>query len=74
MKKVLSTLVAALVAVSFAGVVFAAEPMKEATPAAGEMKKEEMKPMKKEKKKMKKAKKAKKEMKKEEAPAAPVAK
>ena len=76
MKKVLSTLVAALVAVSFAGVVFAAEPMKEAAPmapAAGEMKKEEAKPMKKEKKKAKK-KKAKKEMKKEEAPmAAPAA-
>ncbi len=47
MKKVLSTLVAALVAVSFAGVVFAQEPAKEAAPAApaaGEVKKEEAKP------------------------------
>jgi hypothetical protein len=76
MKKVLSSIVAALVAVAFAGVVFAAEPAKEAAPAApaaGEMKKEEKAPA----KKTKKAKKAKKEMqkmKKEEAPAAPAAK
>ena len=43
MKKVLSTLVAALVAVAFAGVVFAAEPAPApaAAPAAGEVKKEE---------------------------------
>jgi hypothetical protein len=77
MKKVLSTLVAALVAVSFAGIVCAAEPV--AAPAAApEVKKEEKAPLvkKSKKKKAKKAKKA--EVKKEaapvEAPAAPVAK
>jgi hypothetical protein len=73
MKKVLSTLVAALVAVAFAGVVFAAEPAKSAAPAApaaapaaAEPAKEEKKPAK--KKKAKKAKKA--EKKEEAAPAA----
>jgi len=71
MKKVLSTLVAALVAVSFAGIVCAAEPAP-APPAAPEVKKEEAAPVaKKVKKAKKKVKKAKKEMKKEEAPAAP---
>jgi nitrate reductase cytochrome c-type subunit len=52
MKKVLSTIVAALVAVSFAGIVFAQEapaPAPAPAPAAGEMKKEEAKPMKKHK-------------------------
>jgi hypothetical protein len=80
MKKVLSSIVAALVALSFAGIVCAAEPMKEAAPAApaaGEMKKEEKAPAKKAKKaakKHKKAKAAKKEMKeKPTAPAAPAA-
>jgi hypothetical protein len=78
MKKVLSTIVAALVAVSFAGVLFAAEPAKTEAPAAGEVKKEEVKkPAKKAKKAKKKA--AKKAEKKEEAkpaeaPAAPAAK
>lgn len=70
MKKVLSTIVAALVAVAFAGLVFAAEPAKEAAPVlpAGHppIAKEEKKPV----KKQKKAKKAKKAEKKEEAPAA----
>jgi Spy/CpxP family protein refolding chaperone len=66
MKKVLSTLVAALVAVSFAGIVCAAEP---APAAAPEMKKEEKAPVKKARK-VKKVKKAKKVEKKEEAPAA----
>jgi len=70
MKKMLSTIVAALVAVSFAGLVFAAEPAKTeapaAAPAAGEVKKDEKKPA----KKAKKAKKSKKATKKEEAPAA----
>ncbi len=71
MKKVLSTIVAAIVAVAFAGVVFAAEPATPATPAtpAADVKKEEKAPVKKTKK-TKKAKKAKKTMKKEEAPAA----
>lgn len=78
MQKVLSTIVAALVAVSFSAIVFAADAPTPAgapaAPAAGEMKKEEAKPVKKHKK-HKKAKKAKKEMKKEEAPAeAPAAK
>jgi len=55
MKKVLSTIVAALVAVSFAGIVLAQEAPAPAAPpaappAAGEMKKEEAKPMKKHKK------------------------
>jgi hypothetical protein len=69
MKKVLSTLVAALVAVSFDGIVCAAEPAP-APAAAPEMKKEEKAPVvkKAKKKKAKKAKKA--EVKKEEAPAA----
>lgn len=76
MKKVLSTIVAALVAVAFAGVVFAAEPVKGAAPAAlpaghPPIKKEEKAPVKKAKKAEKKAKKAEK---KEEAPAAPAAK
>jgi len=72
MKKVLSTLVAALVAVSFAGIVCAAEPAP-APAAAPEVKKEEKAPVvkKAKKKKAKKAKKA--EVKKEEAPAAPAA-
>lgn len=73
MKKVLSTLVAAIVAVAFAGVVFAAEPAP-APAAAPEVKKEEAAPVvkKAKKKKAKKAKKA--EVKKEEAaPAAPAA-
>lgn len=50
MKKVLSIIVSSLVAVSFAGMVFAAEPAKTetpASPAAGEVKKEEAKPIKK---------------------------
>jgi hypothetical protein len=69
MKKVLSTLVAALVAVSFAGIVCAAEPAAPAAPAAPEVKKEEVKkPVKKAKKKVKKAPK-KAEEKKEAAPA-----
>ena len=78
MKRILSSIAAALVAVSFAGLVCAAEaPKKEAVPApaapaAGEVKKEEKKPVKK-----KKATKAKKAAKKEEtvkpaeSPAAP---
>jgi len=70
MKKVLSTITAALVAISFAGIVCAAEPVKSeapaAAPAAGEVKKEEKKPVKTHKK-HKKAKKAKKAVKKEEA-------
>ncbi len=65
MKKVLSTLVAAIVALSFAGIVCAAEPAAAPAPAA-EMKKEEAAPAKKVKK-SKKAKKAKKAEKKEEA-------
>ena len=79
MKKVLSTIVAALVAISFSAVVFAADAMKPAAaPAAAPMAekaapaadaKKEAKPAK--KKKAKKAKKEMKEMKKEEAPAAP---
>ncbi len=76
MKKVLSSIVAALVAVSFAGIVCAAEPAKDAAPvmpaghpAVGE----------KAAKPAKKAKKAKKVVKKEEAkpaeaPVAPAAK
>jgi cobalamin biosynthesis Mg chelatase CobN len=70
MKKVLSTLVAALVAVSFSGMVFAAEPAAapaapaDATAAAPAAEKA---PVKKAKKKVKKAKKA---VKKKEAPAA----
>lgn len=78
MKKVLSTIVAALVAVSFAGIVCAAEAKKEAAPAtsapaAGEVKKEEKAPKK--EKKGKKTKKAKKEKKTDEKPAdAPAAK
>jgi hypothetical protein len=79
MKKVLSTLVAAIVALSFSAVVFAAETVKTdiktettTTSPAGEVKVE-----KKEVKKVKKTKKAKK-VKKEEAPktdaAAPAAK
>jgi len=72
MKKVLSTIVAALVAVSFAGIVCAAEPVAAPAAPAAEVKKEEAAPVKKLKKK--KAKKAKKpEVKKEEAPAAPAA-
>jgi hypothetical protein len=61
MKKVLSSIVAALVAVAFAGVVFAAEPVAApAAPAAPEVKKEEKAPVvkKAKKKKAKKAKKA----------------
>ena len=68
MKKVLSSVVAALVAVAFAGVCFAAEPVKaDAAAPADAVKKEEKKPAKK-----KKAKKAAKKAaeKKEEAPAA----
>jgi hypothetical protein len=76
MKKVMSTIVAALVAVSFAGLVFAQEapaPAPVAAPAA-DVKKEEKAPVKKHKKhkKVKKAKKAKKAAKKiEAAPATP---
>jgi Ni/Co efflux regulator RcnB len=68
MKKIISTIVAALVAVSFAGIVFAQEapapaaaPAAPAAPAAGEMKKEEAKPMKKHRKHKKHHKKHKKE-------------
>jgi hypothetical protein len=76
MKKVLSTIVAAFVALSFAGVVCAADPAPATMPAghppvaapAGDVKKEEAKPAKK-----KKAKKAKKADTKVEAPAAPAA-
>jgi hypothetical protein len=75
MKKVLSTIVAALVAVSFAGIVCATEPATPAAPAAPEVKKEEVKkPVKKAKKKAKKVKKAeekKVEAAPAEAPAAP---
>lgn len=76
MKKVLSTIVAALVAVSFAGIVCAAEPAPAAMPAGhppvGDKAAAPAKPA-------KKAKKAKKAVKKEEAkpaeaPAAPAAK
>jgi predicted small lipoprotein YifL len=58
MKKVLSSVVAALVALSFAGIVCAAEPAPAAmpaghppvaAPAAGDVKKEEAKPAKKKK-------------------------
>jgi nitrate reductase cytochrome c-type subunit len=75
MKKVMSTIVAALVAVSFAGLVFAQDaPAPAAAPAAGEVKKEEKAPAKKHKKMKKTKKAAKKTEKKEEAPAAaPVA-
>lgn len=72
MKKIMSAIVAVLVAVSFAGLVFAAEPAKKeaapasAAPPVGEIKKEEKKPA----KKVKKAKKAKKAA---EKPAGPVA-
>ena len=75
MKKVLSTLVAALVAVSFAGLVSAAEVKTDVksetttTSPAGEVKVEK-KEVKKTVKKHKKHKKAKKAVKKEEAPAA----
>jgi hypothetical protein len=70
MKKVLSTLVAALVAVSFAGIVCATEPAAPAAPAAPEVKKEEVKkPVKKAKKKVKKAPKKAEEKKVEAAPA-----
>ena len=65
MKKVLSTIVASLVAVSFAGIVFAQEapaPAPDAAPAAGEMKKEEAKPMKHHKKHKRHHKKHKKEV------------
>ena len=71
MKKLQSSILAALVAFSFAGLVFAAEPaMKEAAPAAaapaaGEMRKEVKKPA----RKARKARKSKKAAKKEEAPA-----
>lgn len=77
MKKVLSTIVAALVAVSFAGIVFAAEPEAPAMPAGHPpvAEKAAAKPVKKAKK-AKKAKKVKKAAeKKEAAPAeAPAAK
>lgn len=71
MKKVLSAIVAALVAVSFAGIVCAAEPAKEGALPAGHppINKEEKAPAKKVKK-AKKAKKPKAEVKKQEAPAA----
>ncbi len=74
MKKVLSSIVAALVAVSFAGIVCAAEPAPAAMPA-GHPPVAEKAPA----KPAKKAKKAKKAVKKEEAkpaeaPAAPAAK
>jgi hypothetical protein len=77
MGKMLSTLVAALVAVSFAGLVFAAEPARKeagpapAAPAAGEVKKEETRLATKKGKKAKKARKSeKKTEEKEVAPAA----
>jgi Ni/Co efflux regulator RcnB len=81
MKKILSTIVAALVAVSFAGLVFAqdapAPAASPAAPAAGEVKKVEKAPVKKHTKHMKhkRTKKARKVVKKEqtapvEAPAA----
>jgi hypothetical protein len=59
MKKVLSSIVAALVALSFAGIVCAAEPVVAPVPAAADVKKEEKaaKPAKKHAKKAKKAKK-----------------
>ncbi len=78
MEKLFSTLVTALVAVSFAGFVFAAEPAKKeagpapAAPATGEVKKEETRLATKKGKKAKKARKTEKktEEKKEAAPAA----
>ena len=76
MKKILSTIVTALVTVSFAGLVFAQEApaptAAPATPAAGEMKKETKAPVKKHvKKHHKRTKKARKAVKKEgAAPAA----
>jgi hypothetical protein len=78
MKKVLSTLVAALVAVSFASIVFAEEVKTDiksettTTSPSGEVKVEK-KEVKKTVKKHKKHKKAKKEMMKEGTPAAPAA-
>jgi hypothetical protein len=76
MNKMLSTLVTALLAVSFAGFVFAAETARKeagpapAAPAAGEMKKEETRLAPKKGKKAKKARKSetKTEEKKEAAP------
>ncbi len=68
MKKVVSTIVAAMVAVAFAGIAFAAEPMTPAAPPA--VAKESKMPVKKHHKKVT----AKKTVKKEEAPAIPVAK
>jgi hypothetical protein len=77
MKKILSSIVAAIIAVSFTGLVSAAEPpMKEAAPAAaapatGEMRKEEKKPV----RKAKKSKKVKKAVKNEDTqPTAPATK
>jgi predicted TIM-barrel fold metal-dependent hydrolase len=76
MKKVLSTIVAAIVALSFSAVVFAADmpaghpATAGAEAAAPAAEKKEVKKA----KKAKKAKKVKKEEKKEEAPAAPAAK
>jgi len=80
MKKVLATFVAALVAVSFAGIVCAAEPMSDTktesttvTPAGEKVEKKVVK----KKKTSKKGKKVKKTIKKEETvtePAAPAAK
>lgn len=71
MKKILSTIVAALVSVAFAGVVFAAEPAAGEAPVTPEVKKEDVKkPVKKVNKKKKTVKK---EMKKEQAPVAPTA-
>lgn len=70
MKKVISTIVAALVAVSFAGIVCAAEPEAATMPAGHPPVGEKAKPA----KPAKKAKKAKKAVKKEEAkPAADAA-
>src|SRR5512136_678422 len=74
MKKVLSTLVAAIVAVAFAGVVFAAEPAPAPAAPAADVKKEEKAPAKKKAKKAKKAPAKKEEVKPAEAPAAPAAK
>jgi hypothetical protein len=68
MKKVVSTIVAALVAVAFAGIAFAAEPSTPATPAAPVVVKETKKPV---KKHLKKKVTAKKTVKKEEVPAVP---
>jgi len=70
MKKMITTVVAALVAVSFASIVCASEPAPSALPPGHPPIMKEEKAAPKKVKKAKKAKKAKKEMKKEVAPAA----